>query len=254
MTDTLSSRCAPRLSAEAAEKLSSHFVSLRRQIHAHEATSQSRSSIPITIRQLEAVRPLCPFSPLPPHPSSFPPPPPSLVQMKEGKRCPELMSYTTDHPHLRIARQTDLIPPRHHRPRRRSHPPLPRLHHGRRHAPQLHQYRHAGPADRNVESGGGAAEAVAGRVEHGVRGAAEGVCGGERVFGTEFGEGVGGAAAEGGGADAQRRRDGVSVRRVSFSSRGWGGGVSQSCQKPLSSPYTDTRADSAAITVWCTHV
>ncbi|KAL9582199.1 MAG: hypothetical protein Q9212_003434 [Teloschistes hypoglaucus] len=48
-------RCAPRLSAEAAEKLSSHFVSLRRQIHAHEATSQSRSSIPITIRQLEAI-------------------------------------------------------------------------------------------------------------------------------------------------------------------------------------------------------
>ncbi|KAI4107032.1 MAG: hypothetical protein LQ339_002728 [Xanthoria mediterranea] len=49
------SRMAPRLSPSAAEKLSSHFVSLRRQIHAHETSSQSRSSIPITIRQLEAV-------------------------------------------------------------------------------------------------------------------------------------------------------------------------------------------------------
>ncbi|KAL8892996.1 MAG: hypothetical protein Q9192_005518, partial [Flavoplaca navasiana] len=48
------SRMAPRLSPSAAEKLSSHFVSLRRQIHAHETSSQSRSSIPITIRQLEA--------------------------------------------------------------------------------------------------------------------------------------------------------------------------------------------------------
>ncbi|KAF2230890.1 MCM-domain-containing protein [Viridothelium virens] len=49
------SRCAPRLSAPAAEKLSSHFVSLRRQLHAAELTSQARSSIPITIRQLEAI-------------------------------------------------------------------------------------------------------------------------------------------------------------------------------------------------------
>ncbi|KAL8852013.1 MAG: hypothetical protein Q9221_003118 [Calogaya cf. arnoldii] len=49
------SRMAPRLSPSAAEKLSSHFVSLRRQIHAHETSSQSRSSIPITIRQLEAI-------------------------------------------------------------------------------------------------------------------------------------------------------------------------------------------------------
>ncbi|KAI9685168.1 MAG: minichromosome maintenance protein 5 [Bathelium mastoideum] len=49
------SRCAPRLSAAAAEKLSSHFVALRRQLHAAELTSQARSSIPITIRQLEAI-------------------------------------------------------------------------------------------------------------------------------------------------------------------------------------------------------
>ena len=50
-----SRRCAPRLSAEAAEKLSSHFVSIRRQVHATEMESNTRSSIPITVRQLEAI-------------------------------------------------------------------------------------------------------------------------------------------------------------------------------------------------------
>jgi DNA replication licensing factor MCM5 len=49
------SRCAPRLSSEASEKLSSHFVSIRRQVHDHELNSSTRSSIPITIRQLEAI-------------------------------------------------------------------------------------------------------------------------------------------------------------------------------------------------------
>ncbi|KAF1918938.1 MCM2/3/5 family-domain-containing protein [Ampelomyces quisqualis] len=49
------SRCAPRLSPEAAEKLSSHFVSIRRQVHAAEMDANQRSSIPITVRQLEAI-------------------------------------------------------------------------------------------------------------------------------------------------------------------------------------------------------
>ena len=49
------SRCAPRLSPSAAEKLSSHFVSIRHQIRAHELSVASRSSIPITVRQLEAI-------------------------------------------------------------------------------------------------------------------------------------------------------------------------------------------------------
>ncbi|KAH7318483.1 DNA replication licensing factor mcm5 [Stachybotrys elegans] len=48
-------RCAPRLSPEAAEKLSSHFVSIRRQVHAAEIEANTRSSIPITVRQLEAI-------------------------------------------------------------------------------------------------------------------------------------------------------------------------------------------------------
>ncbi|KAE9975437.1 hypothetical protein EG328_003174 [Venturia inaequalis] len=48
-------KCAPRLSPEAAEKLSSHFVSIRRQVHAAEISANARSSIPITIRQLEAI-------------------------------------------------------------------------------------------------------------------------------------------------------------------------------------------------------
>ena len=49
------SHCAPRLSVEAAEKLSSHFVSIRKQIQQVERDSNERSSIPITIRQLEAI-------------------------------------------------------------------------------------------------------------------------------------------------------------------------------------------------------
>ncbi|KAH9831089.1 DNA replication licensing factor mcm5 [Teratosphaeria destructans] len=48
-------RCAPRLSAEAAEKLSSHFVSIRRQVARAEADANQRSSIPITVRQLESL-------------------------------------------------------------------------------------------------------------------------------------------------------------------------------------------------------
>jgi DNA replication licensing factor MCM5 len=49
------SRCAPRLSPEATEKLSSLFVTIRRQIHSMESTNSARSSIPITVRQLEAI-------------------------------------------------------------------------------------------------------------------------------------------------------------------------------------------------------
>lgn len=52
---TSHSRCAPRLSPEAAEKLSSHFVSIRKQVRRTEVESDARSSIPITVRQLEAI-------------------------------------------------------------------------------------------------------------------------------------------------------------------------------------------------------
>ncbi|KAK3327874.1 MCM2/3/5 family-domain-containing protein [Cercophora scortea] len=48
-------RCAPRLSEAAAEKLSSHFVAIRKQVHASEMEANTRSSIPITVRQLEAI-------------------------------------------------------------------------------------------------------------------------------------------------------------------------------------------------------
>lgn len=48
-------KCAPRLSAQAAEKLSSQFVSIRKQLLINELESTERSSIPITIRQLEAI-------------------------------------------------------------------------------------------------------------------------------------------------------------------------------------------------------
>ncbi|KAF7367237.1 DNA helicase [Mycena sanguinolenta] len=49
------SKCAPRLSAEAQEMLSSHFVSLRKQVQQVERDNDERSSIPITVRQLEAI-------------------------------------------------------------------------------------------------------------------------------------------------------------------------------------------------------
>lgn len=48
-------RCAPRLTAEALEKLSSHFVAIRRRLQVNEADMNERSSIPITVRQLEAI-------------------------------------------------------------------------------------------------------------------------------------------------------------------------------------------------------
>ncbi|KAK9464152.1 MCM2/3/5 family-domain-containing protein [Lipomyces oligophaga] len=48
-------KCAPRLSPEAAEKLSSHFVGIRKQMMQVEQDSNERSSIPITVRQLEAI-------------------------------------------------------------------------------------------------------------------------------------------------------------------------------------------------------
>ncbi|KAJ7630567.1 MCM-domain-containing protein [Roridomyces roridus] len=49
------SKCAPRLSAAAQEMLSSHFVSLRKQVQQVERDNDERSSIPITVRQLEAI-------------------------------------------------------------------------------------------------------------------------------------------------------------------------------------------------------
>ncbi|OLL22093.1 DNA replication licensing factor mcm5 [Neolecta irregularis DAH-3] len=48
-------KCAPRLSPEAAEKLSSHFVAIRKQVQQVEQQTNERSSIPITVRQLEAI-------------------------------------------------------------------------------------------------------------------------------------------------------------------------------------------------------
>ncbi|KAF8321331.1 MCM-domain-containing protein [Clavulina sp. PMI_390] len=49
------SKCAPRLTPEAATTLSSHFVSLRREVQQVERDNEERSSIPITVRQLEAI-------------------------------------------------------------------------------------------------------------------------------------------------------------------------------------------------------
>ncbi|KIM28949.1 hypothetical protein M408DRAFT_329001 [Serendipita vermifera MAFF 305830] len=48
-------KCAPRLSEEAANQLSNHFVIIRKQIQQVERDNNERSSIPITVRQLEAI-------------------------------------------------------------------------------------------------------------------------------------------------------------------------------------------------------
>lgn len=48
-------KCAPRLSPQAAIKLSSQFVTIRKQLMVNEIESNERSTIPITVRQLEAI-------------------------------------------------------------------------------------------------------------------------------------------------------------------------------------------------------
>ena len=48
-------RCAPRLSDEAARRLSDYYVEMRSDIKSKERVSGEKSSIPITVRQLEAI-------------------------------------------------------------------------------------------------------------------------------------------------------------------------------------------------------
>ncbi|XP_022664680.1 DNA replication licensing factor mcm5-A-like [Varroa jacobsoni] len=48
-------KCGPRLSAEAAEKLKHRYVIMRNGAKEHERETEKRSSIPITVRQLEAI-------------------------------------------------------------------------------------------------------------------------------------------------------------------------------------------------------
>lgn len=47
--------CGPRLSAEAGEKLKSRYVLMRSGALQHEKETEKRISIPITVRQLEAI-------------------------------------------------------------------------------------------------------------------------------------------------------------------------------------------------------
>jgi len=49
------SRCGPRLSEAAAEKLKNRYVLMRSGVREHEMESEKRLNIPITVRQLEAV-------------------------------------------------------------------------------------------------------------------------------------------------------------------------------------------------------
>ena len=49
------SRCGPRLSREACEKLQNRYVLMRSGARTHERESEKKTSIPITVRQLEAI-------------------------------------------------------------------------------------------------------------------------------------------------------------------------------------------------------
>jgi len=49
------SRCGPRLSAEAAEKLKNKYVMMRSSTKEQEEQTEKRTAIPITVRQLEAI-------------------------------------------------------------------------------------------------------------------------------------------------------------------------------------------------------
>uniref|UniRef100_A0A803JJ57 DNA replication licensing factor MCM5 n=1 Tax=Xenopus tropicalis TaxID=8364 RepID=A0A803JJ57_XENTR len=48
-------KCGPRLSAESAEKLKNRYILMRSGARDHERETEKRSSIPITVRQLEAI-------------------------------------------------------------------------------------------------------------------------------------------------------------------------------------------------------
>lgn len=48
-------RCAPRLSEEASQRLIAHFVEIRKKVQLTEIATGSQSTIPITVRQLEAI-------------------------------------------------------------------------------------------------------------------------------------------------------------------------------------------------------
>ncbi|KAI9023295.1 MCM2/3/5 family-domain-containing protein [Hyaloraphidium curvatum] len=49
------SKCAPRLSDAAATKLADHYVGIRKEVKDMERDQKKRSTIPITVRQLEAI-------------------------------------------------------------------------------------------------------------------------------------------------------------------------------------------------------
>ena len=48
-------RCAPRLTQDASQRLVSHFVDIRKKVYVNELATKSKSTIPITVRQLEAI-------------------------------------------------------------------------------------------------------------------------------------------------------------------------------------------------------
>lgn len=48
-------RCGPRLSAESADKLRNRYVMMRSSARQHERETSKRNTIPITVRQLEAI-------------------------------------------------------------------------------------------------------------------------------------------------------------------------------------------------------
>lgn len=55
MFNLIFSRCGPRLTQEAGEKLKRRYVMMRSGASQHEKEIEKRNSIPITVRQLEAI-------------------------------------------------------------------------------------------------------------------------------------------------------------------------------------------------------
>ena len=48
-------KCSPRLNEEASEILRNHYVSIREEIHTQSLADGSNPSVPISVRQLEAI-------------------------------------------------------------------------------------------------------------------------------------------------------------------------------------------------------
>lgn len=149
-------KCAPRLSPEAQELLSSHFVALRKEVQQVERDNDERSSIPITIRYVVR-RLLTDWSPARAH----------LYLPFQSTR-----GY---HSYIRVPREVDPLTCRAQPSRRRIHPALQILYYERGISRECRRPLPRRAAPRDHTDGEGAQEALACRVAYEL---------------SEFGEGI----------------------------------------------------------------